>query len=40
MKSPSQPTWAIAPDAPMNARTLLIQLYWAALKAVAPAPAL
>ena len=40
MKSPSQPTWAVAPDAPINARTLLIQLYWAALKAVAPAPAL
>jgi len=40
MKSPSQPTWAVAPDAPMDARTVLIQLYWAALKAVAPGPAL
>ena len=40
MKTPSQPTWAVAADAPMDARAVLVQLYWAALKAVAPAPAL
>ncbi|HUO52513.1 MAG TPA: DUF4147 domain-containing protein [Gemmatimonadaceae bacterium] len=40
MRTPSQPQWAIAPDAPMDARAVLIQLYWAALKAVSPAPAL
>ncbi len=40
MKTPSQPMWAVAPDAPMNARTTLIQLYWAAIRSAAPAPAL
>ena len=40
MKTPSQPTWAIIPDRPLDARTVLIQLYWAAIRAVAPGPAL
>ncbi len=40
MKTPSQPAWAVVPDPPLDARTVLIQLYWAAIKSVAPEPAL
>jgi glycerate-2-kinase len=40
MKTPSQPLWAVAPDAPLDARGALIQLYWAAIRSAAPGPAL
>jgi glycerate-2-kinase len=40
MKTPSQPMWAVAPDAPLDARSALIQLYWAAIRSAAPGPAL
>lgn len=41
MKTPSQPQWAVLPAGrPIDARTALVQLYWAAVRAVAPGPAL
>ncbi|MBK5187102.1 MAG: DUF4147 domain-containing protein [Gemmatimonadaceae bacterium] len=41
MKTPSQPQWAVMPAGrPIDARMALVQLYWAAVRAVAPGPAL
>ena len=41
MKTPSQPQWAVMPPGrPIDARMALVQLYWAAVRAVAPGPAL
>jgi glycerate 2-kinase len=41
MKTPSQPQWAVmAAGRPIDARMALVQLYWAAVRAVAPGPAL
>ena len=40
MERSSIPAWATPPDTPPDARTVLLQLYWAALQAVAPGPAL
>src|SRR6478736_7197315 len=41
MKTPSQPQWAVMPAGrPIDTRTALVQLYWAAVRAVAPGPAL
>lgn len=39
-RTPSQPGWAIPPGQPFDARALLTQLYWAAVQAVSPGPAL
>lgn len=38
--APTQPLWAVMPDRPLTARDALIQLYWAGVRAVHPAPAL
>ena len=41
MKTPSQPQWAVMPAGrPIDSRMALVQLYWAAVRAVAPGPAL
>jgi len=40
MERSSIPAWATLPETPPDARTVLLQLYWAALQAVAPGPAL
>jgi glycerate 2-kinase len=41
MKTPSQPQWAVMPAGkPIDARMALVQLYWAAVRSVAPGPAL
>ncbi|MEO6208865.1 MAG: DUF4147 domain-containing protein [Gemmatimonadaceae bacterium] len=41
MKTPSQPQWAVMPAGrPIDARMALVQLYWAAVRAVAPGPAM
>jgi glycerate 2-kinase len=41
MKTPSQPQWAVMPAGrPIDARMALVQLYRAAVRAVAPGPAL
>ena len=41
MKTPSQPQWAVMPAGrPIDARMALVQLYWAAVRAVAPGAAL
>src|SRR5918912_2978941 len=39
MNTPSQPSSAIISDRPLDSRALLIQLYWSAVKAVAPGAA-
>ncbi len=41
MKTPSQPQWAVMPAGrPIDAQMALVQLYWAAVRSVAPGPAL
>src|ERR671932_1853476 len=40
MNTPSQSSSAIIPDRPLDSRALLTQLYWSAVKAVAPGAAL
>jgi len=40
MERSTTPAWAAPPASPPDARTVLLQMYWAALNAVAPGPAL
>ncbi|MBX6331973.1 MAG: DUF4147 domain-containing protein, partial [Gemmatimonadaceae bacterium] len=40
MDTPSRPAHTVMPTEPPDARAVLIQLYWAAVQAVAPGPAL